>query len=235
MTTIDASRCPLCRGELVEPLVEGMRTCVTCGCFRRANVLPPEQLKKQLQDVMLRACRDPAKEKERVLRAGYQMDLLGAHLSPRRVYDVGAAAGFFMKVARERGWEIHGNETSKKAIAWAKEHYDVAIDYGFLEDLDPPKDHFEAVVLWNTLEHVVEPRSTTDLCVAMLRVGGLLLVEVPDKDKQQLIRHPEDQHLTEFNRTNFPAFLESYGLQRLMLEHRVKKGYTYMELLYQKG
>jgi 2-polyprenyl-3-methyl-5-hydroxy-6-metoxy-1,4-benzoquinol methylase len=192
-------------------------------------------LKKQLRAVMLSACHNPDKEQERTQRANYQVDLIEQYMPPGRVYDVGAAAGFFMRVARDHGWEVQGNETSETAIAWAKAHYQLAIDYGFLEDLDPPTGYFDAVVLWNTLEHVVDPRCTVELCVAMLRTGGVLLIEVPDKDKKALIKHPEDQHMTEFNHDNLPRFLEHYGLQRRMLERRSKKGYTYMELLYQKG
>ena len=226
--------CPLCAGKLVGPLIKGMRTCAVCGCFRQDIIPSPQELKQQLKAMMLRACRDPAKRKERTQRASYQVDLLEKHLSPGLVYDVGAAAGFFMKVAHDRGWKVNGNEISKTAIAWAKEHYQLDIDYGFLEDLDPPKDCFNAVVLWNTIEHVIDPQRTLALCVAMLHTGGVLLFDVPDKDKRELIKHPEKQHLTEFNHVNLPALLERHGLRRLMLKQYVAKSYACMELMYQK-
>jgi len=226
--------CPLCGGGLTGPLVKGMLHCVSCGCFRQAVIPSPKLLKEQGRAMMLGACSNPAKKKERMQRASYQVDLLEQHLSPGLVYDVGAAAGFFMKVARDRGWKVQGNEISKKAIAWAKEHYQLDIDYGLLPELDPPKGCFDAVVLWNTLEHVIDPCRTTELCVAMLRSGGVLLLDIPDKDERELIKHPEKKHLTEFNHVNLPAFFERKGLRELMLKKYVAKSYVCMELMYQK-
>ena len=50
--------------------------------------------------------------------AKYQLDLLQKYLQPGRLFDVGAAGGFFMK-ASDRGWQVVGHEISLTAIQWA--------------------------------------------------------------------------------------------------------------------
>lgn len=214
----DNDVCCFCGGNLTGPLVKDLLQCDLCGIYRK-RVLPSKvSLREQLKDFMLSACSTAEKEKRRLRKADHQLDILEAHIPTGRVFDVGAASGFFMKAARDRGWEAWGNELSVRAIEWAREHYDLDIAYGFMEEIDLPADYFDAVVLWNTLEHTLDPMDTLQLCCRLLRQGGLLLIQVPDRNRDSITQFYEELHTYEFNRNNLPKILENMGCEKLRLE-----------------
>ena len=119
-------------------------------------------------------------------------------MTPGWVYDVGAAGGFFLKAARRHGWEVRGNEISTAAIEWCRKHYSIELDYGFLEEVELEADSFDAVVMWNTLEHCINPLTTLETAYRILRPGGVLLVSVPTKRFNELEATYAGGHLSEF-------------------------------------
>lgn len=206
--------CPFCGGELAHA-VKDLACCVRCGLYRKERLPDKATILRQTRHMMLRACTNPKSLASRMSDADRQVRILAEHTQPGTLYDVGAAAGFFMKAAQDAGWEVYGNEISVSAIEWAKQHYGLSIDYGMLEDVAPSEDAFDAVVLWNTLEHVWWPDETLDLCKRMLRVGGLLFIEVPTKNEQEIIDDYEAPHLTEFGKDNLREYVERIGFETL--------------------
>ncbi|MBU0769625.1 MAG: methyltransferase domain-containing protein, partial [Proteobacteria bacterium] len=163
------------------------------------------------------------------------MNLLEKYIQPGKVYDVGAAAGFFMKAAKDRGWLVYGNEISRSAIDWARQHYGLEIEYGFLEELNPLENNYDAVVLWNTLEHTFNAKETLEICRSMLRDKGLLMIQVPDKmDEEDLIKRYETLHTYEFNRNNLPRLLEQMGFKQLELILQDGSDDQHITLIFQK-
>ncbi len=97
----------------------------------------------------------------------------------RRLLDVGCGHGFFMKVARERGWDVTGVEVSDEARAHAKDTlhlniqetigrgtYDVVSGLWFLEH-HPNPHHFvnevqEVMSLGKSLLFLIVPNEWTD-------------------------------------------------------------------------
>jgi len=51
---------------------------------------------------------------------------------------------------------------------------------GDLLDADLPENHFDLVTLYETLEHVYQPKATLEAALRVLKPGGRLVVEVPD-------------------------------------------------------
>jgi 2-polyprenyl-3-methyl-5-hydroxy-6-metoxy-1,4-benzoquinol methylase len=103
-------------------------------------------------------------------------------LSPRggNVLDVGAAAGFFLTVAKNRGWKTYGIEPSKYLSAYGNEKYDVNIHCGTLETapaLDQPMD---VVTLWDVLEHTFDPKDVLKRCNAYLKPDGIVVINYPN-------------------------------------------------------
>lgn len=98
-----------------------------------------------------------------------------------RILDVGTAGGSFLKVARDAGWEVFGVEPNRWLCDWALQQYGVHIDNGALFEQRYASDSFDAITLWDVLEHVPDPRALLDEVHRILRPGGILLVNYPDK------------------------------------------------------
>ncbi len=100
---------------------------------------------------------------------------------PRRgmLLDVGAATGFFLKLARERGWRISGVEISPHAASIAG-RAGLPVAAGALETHPLPAASFDAVTLLDVVEHVSDPGAMIRRCLKLLRPGGILAINTPD-------------------------------------------------------
>lgn len=168
-------------------------------------------MKSICKNFLLGACSEYAKRQTRLARAEMQIDLINTFCEPyyKTIYDIGAAGGFFMAVAQGRGWFVDGNEISKAGIEWARENMGVDISYGFLDEVTFKYPKYDAVVMWNTLEHTIDPAETIRICDGMIEEGGVILVEVPTKREKDITDHYEDGHSWEFNCYNLKFFMDT--------------------------
>jgi 2-polyprenyl-3-methyl-5-hydroxy-6-metoxy-1,4-benzoquinol methylase len=113
----------------------------------------------------------------------YCFDLVEKHLPDveGKVLDVGASGGFFLKVAQERGWFIDGVEPSRWLCAFAKEHFNIDIKNGILEQFSYPENHFDVISMWDVIEHVFSPSEEIKRMIALLKPGGILILNTPDE------------------------------------------------------
>lgn len=213
--------CPICEGQLSSPLVRDLCVCSGCGHRRRAEIPTADELKERTKHFQLSATRRKRTRQDRLANARHQLELLDC--LPGRVYDVGAAAGFFLKAAKVVGWEVYGNEISVSAIEWAKQRYAIAIDYGLLEELKYEECSFDAVVIWNTLEHCLDPLTTLRACHRMLKPAGILLVSVPTKRSKELERTYAGAHLSEFTRDSLELCAHKAGFRLDWARNRQSK------------
>lgn len=96
-----------------------------------------------------------------------------------RILDVGCAYGWFLEVARERGWETKGVEVEEATARVAHESgLDVAL--GTLHDASFDDASFDCVGLWDVLEHVPDVDAFLAECRRVLRPGGILAVQSPN-------------------------------------------------------
>ena len=97
----------------------------------------------------------------------------------RRLLDVGCAHGWFMELARERGYEVHGIEPDKEIAEVARgKGLDVRI--GFFPDDLASGERFDLVVFNDVLEHMPDPCQTLSDVRERLSEGGLLVVNLPN-------------------------------------------------------
>jgi 2-polyprenyl-3-methyl-5-hydroxy-6-metoxy-1,4-benzoquinol methylase len=109
------------------------------------------------------------------------LDLIERHKPGKgRLLDVGTAAGAFLGVAHQRGWEVSGCEPNRWMAEWGSNHYGIEICPGTLFDMDLQEGEFDVVTLWDVLEHTPDPRVVLKECRRVLKPGGLLIVNYPD-------------------------------------------------------
>ncbi len=97
-----------------------------------------------------------------------------------KILDVGAAAGFFLKVAKEAGWKTYGIEPSLYLSAYGNRNYDVNIQCGTIETVPPLSEKMDVVTLWDVLEHTFEPKDVLKRCNGYLRQGGIVVINYPN-------------------------------------------------------
>ncbi len=97
-----------------------------------------------------------------------------------KLLEVGCGLGHFLKIARNRGWEARGVELSEFASSYAIKNFGLNIYTGTLEDAKFCDNQFDAVILWATLEHLVDPLKQLFEISRILKPGGLLAFSVPN-------------------------------------------------------
>jgi SAM-dependent methyltransferase len=126
---------------------------------------------------------DPMRTKL-IERAHSQVDLLeqaGIHGHGQRLLDVGCAAGTFMTIAQQAGWQTMGVELGE-ATSLAARSRGLDVRTGTLRDavaeLEPSS--FGLITFWDVLEHVRDPRDELALARQLLRPGGMIAATMPN-------------------------------------------------------
>lgn len=108
----------------------------------------------------------------------YLVGLLGTHgVSAGAVLDVGAGYGFFLAALAQAGYAATGLEISPHAAAEARRRRRAAIVVQGAEAPFPfADDQFDAITLFDVIEHLADYPATLRSCWRCLRPGGKLLV-----------------------------------------------------------
>src|SRR5688572_30336658 len=99
-----------------------------------------------------------------------------------RVLDVGCATGDFIGAAAD-SFDMWGLDVSSFATEEARRknpRFAGQIVTGFVEDARFERDFFDAIVMWDVVEHVWDPVAVCKRLVEHLRPGGLLVISTPD-------------------------------------------------------
>ena len=98
----------------------------------------------------------------------------------RSVLDVGSGSGFFLKRAKERGWTVNGIEPNKIASNYS-EKIGIPVINDFFQNIDNKKmKKYDAINLFEVLEHVHNPSELLKKCHRLLKSGGIIVIEVPN-------------------------------------------------------
>lgn len=119
-------------------------------------------------------------EAEHRLTARRRVAQLCEARTPGRLLDVGSAAGFFMDEARSAGWDPHGIDVSPDMSAWGREKLGLDIATGLFQSADYPPDSFDAVTMWDYIEHSIDPAADFANAARVLEPGGALMLSTGD-------------------------------------------------------
>jgi SAM-dependent methyltransferase len=223
---LEAVACPTCRHQDASPFRElrGYRfqRCRGCGLVYMSPRPRPQWLRALYTEDYFasrdpscgypsyRADRDSLREKaERLLRA------VERHGPRGRLLDVGCALGFTLEVARERGWEAAADAARRLGP-------EVPISPD-LEEARFPDARFDAVTLWDVIEHLPDPRRSLLEVARILRPGGVCSVVTPDLGSlaakvlggrwEEMQKMPE--HIYFFDRRSLATLLRAAGFEPL--------------------
>jgi 2-polyprenyl-3-methyl-5-hydroxy-6-metoxy-1,4-benzoquinol methylase len=116
-------------------------------------------------------------------KSNYRLDEIERYVPDRgRLFEIGCSFGFFMDAARSRGWQTTGVEVGEYAAKYAIQTLGLEVTHGTTAAANLPADSFDAVAMWDVLEHLDEPLGEMQLVHSLLKKGGLLVFNTPDVD-----------------------------------------------------
>ena len=98
-----------------------------------------------------------------------------------RILDVGCGVGFFLKVARDCGWETYGVEPARYAAEFGQKEYGLSIYCGLLGEVHYKDNFFDVVTIWDVLCSVQDPMSILREVFLVLKDGGTVIIKVPNR------------------------------------------------------
>jgi SAM-dependent methyltransferase len=144
------------------------------------------------------------------------------HPGHGRVLDVGCSTGNFLDIMRQYGWQTHGVEPNPGAAAYAREQLGLPVFNGTLDDARFGADTFDAVTLWDVIEHLPDPAGSLREIARILKPNGLLVVATPQLDSMDAklfgrfwIGYELPRHLTVFSRCTLSKMTELAGFRLL--------------------
>jgi 2-polyprenyl-3-methyl-5-hydroxy-6-metoxy-1,4-benzoquinol methylase len=192
--------------------------CARCGLLFQNPQPDPASILAAYEEVVDERY---AEEREgRVHTFGRALDELEEYLAPGRLLDVGAHLGVFVEVARARGWDAVGIEPSRWAVTQARAR-GLPIRCGALAELRAPDSAFDAVTMWDVIEHFPNPLTELRRSHGLLRDGGTLAISTMDVEAPvaRLLgrRWPwyMQMHLFYFSRDTLARMVEAAGFEVL--------------------
>lgn len=138
---------------------------------------------------------------------------------PKRLLDVGCGNGQFIAEASRHGWSCDGVELSHTLAEEACHRTAAAIFELPVEDLDIPDNSYDAITMWDLLEHLAVPRRFMRRAWRALKPGGVLLIYTPDYDRSLLSLLARASYLLTMGRVQVPMQLV-FGRAHLIYHSR---------------
>ena len=140
-----------------------------------------------------------------------QVNILKKHLFLKnaKVLDIGCGGGLFLSLLKQEGAEVVGVELSDSRAQYAKTKHNLKIYKQPVESEFWQKEyanHFDAVTLWDVIEHVNYPYQTLQSAVNILKAGGLMLIDTPCRDS---FYHKFGELTYRLSGGRFPTFLNA--------------------------
>ena len=136
-----------------------------------------------------------------------------------KLLDFGCGAAGYVAKMSAAGWDAQGMDMSAQAVAAGRDA-GLTIHQGTLPGTDLGGELFDAVTMWQAIEHVPSPTATLAAVHEILKPGGRLLVVCPQFDSLAAEKFGAcwyaldlPRHLTHFSRATLRAQVEAAGFK----------------------
>ena len=154
---------------------------------------------------------------------------------PARVLEIGAGTGEFCLVATSAGFDVDGVEPTDSCSLAAQLAPKARLIHATIDEADLAPETYDAVAMFHVLEHLDNPIEVLRLVFRSLRVGGVLLLEVPNggslgarKLGSDWLNAVPTEHVTLPTDRSLHRWLDQVGFERI----RTRR---YTSGLYQQG
>lgn len=167
-----------------------------------------------------------AEEDEHRRNARRRLRILGRYAPTGRLLDIGCAAGFFLDEARRTGWTASGVDVSEAMAGYARDRLGLPVLTSRFLDAQIGDAQFDALTMWDYIEHVVDPRAEFQRAAELLRPSGILALSTGDAGSRVARVSGRRWHLLTprhhnffFTRANLARYLEEQGFGVLAMKN----------------
>ena len=150
------------------------------------------------------------------------------YLQTGKILDVGCATGFFLEVAKKRGWQPFGVEVNEYAAGIAGKRFGNAITCDSFEKANYGSAYFDAVIMCDLLEHLRDPLTSLIKANKILKLGGILSITSPNIESLtsklcwKFWPHYKKEHLYYFSPATIKQMLQLAGCDIIEIRPAVK-------------
>lgn len=195
------SQCPVCQGsgrkaryrikqsivyQCIECWLKYLDPCLSAHAMRSAYESEQSLMSYHAFHQGYYGYGDLSKPSKTLREYAHGLDLLENILDVRylsrkgTIFDVGFGSGLFLALARKRGWEVDGLDSSATNLKMVQERYGLQLTQGSFEEYQPSAKRYDVISFWDVIEHFANPRAILLKASTLLKPKGLILVAVPN-------------------------------------------------------
>jgi SAM-dependent methyltransferase len=161
----------------------------------------------------------------------------------KKVLEVGCGSGFFLKSLQGKGLECIGLEFNEDAVQFALNQGLSVLSQDLIDHSQSNLGKYDIVCSFQVLEHVVDIAGFLRACIASLKIGGKLIIVVPNNnpflykyDEYHTLNLPP-HHMGLWDEMSFRNLSNFFpiSLDRFFVEPLQKRDYAYYLQLHIKN
>lgn len=144
-----------------------------------------------------------------------------------RIFDIGCGFGHFLLTGKGLGYDVRGVEMSEANAQFIRRQFGIAVEQGDFLRI-PLKREYDAVTLWDTLEHMDRPDLVLEKISRILKPGGVVFIQVPQSDSffSRILRYRwwavGLDHVNYFSRSTIRQILQRFGLETVEIKSSIE-------------
>jgi len=225
---MSSETCICCEATRNRGYLAGLRQCTDCGHVWADATISDDELQKLYGERYFRGDEyaDYAREAPALAKNFRRRvrTLVRRHPAGGFLWEIGAAYGYFLKVAGDH-FTVAGCDVSDFAAAYARSQLGLDVQTGDYLAVSPPRT-CDVICLWDTIEHMRSPQLCLEKARTELGSGGTLAVSTGDIGaafarwrgaKWRLIHPPT--HLHYFTRASLTRLLARLGFDAIQTSY----------------
>lgn len=232
--------CPVCCSKQVEIKFNltdehQVLSCLACGVEFLFPQLSDEALKKLYSENYYQSWgiqdeqENESTKQMKIATFRLRLRLIKQFISSGKILDVGCATGYFLEAAKEENFQPYGVEFSEYSSALAKKKFgEQNIFCGTLEESNFAPQLFDAITMFDLIEHVRIPEQTLTKAAEMLKENGIIAIMTPDTKTLsnglmgRRWTHYKPEHFFYFSNSSIHYLAQRCGLKVVHYEHSKK-------------
>lgn len=154
--------------------------CTGCGVLRTLPEMTEDELSVFYPSEYWGGTSTPDPRWIKSSQAGKIDFIRACSLSHGRILDVGCGSGWFLQALGGDAWDRFGVENGPEAQRVATGAIGADRVSSTLVNSAIPKNYFDIVTFWSSLEHMNQPRQNLEAARQLIKNGGTVIVQVPN-------------------------------------------------------
>ncbi|MFN3551237.1 MAG: class I SAM-dependent methyltransferase [Endomicrobiia bacterium] len=168
-------RCKICKTIMIYPLLKEEELFNLYPQMYNVKIIDERgKIKKFIKDLEYEYCY------KKIYIRSYKIISKILNKSQFEIFDVGCGNAHRLKVFKEFGCSVYGNEIAKEDVEYAKYFLGIDIFHGTLKKTVENIDRkFDVVSLFSVIEHLNNPEEEINFTKKLLKNDGLLVIQTP--------------------------------------------------------